>query len=256
MRRTARLRRAAKLPMITDARGAMERAAGRRAAKRAPTRRKAKPATNRALAGALARFGLERDSLDAPVLLALSTLAAELGERDDRLAAAEARTAELERLADSDSLPGVLNRRAFTRELQRALAMAERHAAKAALLFADVDGLKKVNDTRGHLAGDAALLHVARIVVAHTRRTDVVGRLGGDEFGIILAASDVAAARKKAAALAELAASAPVGPEDGWAGAPFWARLSCGVVEIRPGATVEETLSLADSAMYRVKKGR
>lgn len=236
----------------------MRRQAGQsdaRATGAPPRRRKARPA-DRVVDAALERFGLQKGSLDATTLQALSTLASELAERDAHLAIAETRVAELERLADADSLPGVLNRRAFTRELQRALAMADRHSAKAALLFADLDGLKKVNDSRGHLAGDAALAHVALVITAHTRRTDVVGRLGGDEFGIILAASDVAAARRKAATLAELAAATPVGPAAGWTGAPFTARLSCGVVEIRPGATVEETLSLADSAMYRVKKGR
>ena len=130
------------------------------------------------------------------------------------------------------------------------------NGTKAALVFADLDGLKKINDAKGHLAGDAALARVARTILANTRRTDTIGRLGGDEFGVILAESDVAAARKKAAALADLAAADPVGEADGWRGAPFTARVSCGVVEIRKGASVEETLSLADSAMYRVKKAR
>lgn len=216
----------------------------------------AKRGRSRALAALLSRLGLERDKLPPDVLEAFSLLAAETETREAQLENAELRVAELERLADSDSLPGILNRRAFTRELQRVLAMAERHGARAALLFADLDGLKKINDARGHIAGDAALAHVARIILAHTRRTDAVGRLGGDEFGVILAESDVAAARKKAAALADLAAAEPVGEADGWRGAPFPARLSCGVVEIRKGASVEETLALADSAMYRVKKAR
>jgi diguanylate cyclase (GGDEF)-like protein len=216
----------------------------------------AKRGRSRALTALLSRFRLDRDRLDADVLQAFAALAAEADAREERLENAELRVAELERLADADSLPGVLNRRAFMRELQRVLAMAERHGAKAALLFADLDGLKKINDAKGHIAGDAALAHVARIILANTRRTDAVGRLGGDEFGVILAESDVAAARKKAAALADLAAAEPVGEADGWRGAPFAARLSCGVVEIRKGASVEETLALADSAMYRVKKAR
>lgn len=211
---------------------------------------------SRALTALLSRFGLDRAALDPPVLQAFAALVTEAETREARLEASELRVAELERLADSDSLPGILNRRAFTRELQRVLAMAERHGTKAALLFADLDGLKKINDAKGHMAGDAALAHVARTILSNTRRTDACGRLGGDEFGVILAESDVASARKKAASLADLAASTPVGEADGWRGAPFAARLSCGVVEIRKGASVEETLALADSAMYRVKKAR
>lgn len=217
---------------------------------------RARPAAARRVDSLLMERGLDRAALDAGVLAAMEELAAESERRRGDLAAAEARLAELERLADSDSLAGVLNRRAFMRELHRVLAMAERHNARAALLFADVDGLKRINDAKGHLAGDSALARVARVLVANTRRTDTIGRLGGDEFGIILAESDVAAARRKASALADLAAAEPVGAEDGWAGAPFVVRLSCGVVEIRQGATVEETLSLADGAMYRVKKRR
>ena len=236
----------------TKKRGPAERDAVRRGEASPPAGARTK--RSRALTRVLARFGLDRDALQSEVLAAFAALAEEAAARDEKLETAELRAAELERLADSDSLPGVLNRRAFTRELQRVLAMAERHNTRAALLFADLDGLKQINDARGHLAGDAALAHVARIILANTRRTDAVGRLGGDEFGVILAESDVAAARRKAAALAELAAAEPVGEADGWRGATFTTRLSCGVVEIRKGASVEETLSLADSAMYRVKK--
>ncbi|MBY0421368.1 MAG: GGDEF domain-containing protein [Parvularculaceae bacterium] len=217
---------------------------------------RARPAVLRRVDALLMERGLDRAALDETVVGALEHLAAESEQRRADLAAAEARLAELERLADADSLVGVLNRRAFTRELQRVLAMADRHNTRAALLFADVDGLKRINDAKGHLAGDAALARIARVLVAHTRRTDTIGRLGGDEFGLILAESDVAAARRKAAALADLAAAEPVGNEDGWAGPPFVVRLSCGVVEVRQGATVEETLSLADGAMYRMKKRR
>lgn len=239
-----------------DMRGEAKTRTPRSGKRGAAPARNGKSPRSRALTAALARFGLDRDALDPDVVEAFATLAAESEAREERIENAELRVAELERLADSDSLPGVLNRRAFTRELQRVLAMAERHGARAALVFADLDGLKKINDAKGHLAGDAALAHVARVILANTRRTDIVGRLGGDEFGVILAESDVSSARKKAAALADLAAADPVGDADNWRGPKFTTRLSCGVVEIRKGATVEETLSLADSAMYRMKKAR
>lgn len=210
----------------------------------------------RSLAAALRRFGLTPETLSDDTLKAVTVLVAERTAREVEIEALRARVAELERLADADSIDGVLNRRAFARELQRALAMADRHGARSALVFADLDGLKKINDALGHPAGDAALRRIVRVLLANTRTTDIVGRLGGDEFGVILAASTVASARKKSAALVEVAAAEMVGPEDGWTGRPFLATLSCGVVEIRPGSSAEDTLALADAAMYRVKKRR
>ena len=102
------------------------------------------------------------------------------------LAVARARVGELEARADIDPLLDILNRRGFERELKRALAHVKRYGTQAALMFVDLDGFKAVNDRHGHGAGDALLKAVARELIGHVRASDIVGRLGGDEFGVLL----------------------------------------------------------------------
>lgn len=96
---------------------------------------------------------------------------------------------ELARLSETDDLTGLGNRRAFTRRL----AEVHRHASTAgepyAVMMADMNGFKQLNDTHGHAAGDRALVEVARIMKSCARRSDVVTRIGGDEFCLILPAT-------------------------------------------------------------------
>jgi diguanylate cyclase (GGDEF)-like protein len=117
---------------------------------------------------------------------------------------ATARASHLERLADQDSLVPVFNRRAFVRELGRMQSFAERYDQASSLVYFDANGLKNVNDTHGHAAGDALLAHIARLLVQNVRDTDIVGRLGGDEFGVILVYTDKPLADEKAQLLATL----------------------------------------------------
>jgi diguanylate cyclase (GGDEF)-like protein len=168
------------------------------------------------------------------------------------LTATRTRVGELEHLADTDPLLGILNRRAFVRELNRTLSMVERYGTPASLLFADLDNLKIINDKFGHGAGDAALLHAAKVIATHIRQTDVIGRLGGDEFGVILTQSDHESAKEKGRALQALVAAEEVE----WGGRTLSARISCGVVEIKHGFTADEALASADSAMYDAKTKR
>ena len=92
---------------------------------------------------------------------------------------------ELEEDSDSDPLP-TASRRRFLGELARVVGRANRHGAGGALLFIDLKGLARINETHGRLAGDAALVHVARLLSGLIRATDIVARVGGDEFGLIL----------------------------------------------------------------------
>src|SRR5260370_26525587 len=112
------------------------------------------------------------------------------------------RIAFLERLADEDSLMPIANRRAFVRELSRMMAFAQRYGTPASVIYFDLDGLNAVNDEHGHAAGDAALQHVAQILVDSVRNTDVVGRLGGDDFTVLLLHTDQEPAARQADALA------------------------------------------------------
>ncbi|MEQ8751633.1 MAG: GGDEF domain-containing protein, partial [Amphiplicatus sp.] len=153
--------------------------------------------------------GIPPEELTPRVREALTALVSEVQKLREELSTTRARIDELEHLADTDPLLGVSNRRAFVRDLNRAVAMAERYETPSALVFADLNDLKKINDTLGHGAGDAALAHVASILSANIRQTDAVGRLGGDEFGVILTQNDQPTAKLKAQSLAELVAATP-----------------------------------------------
>ncbi len=196
--------------------------------------------------------GIPDSELTPRVRQALQSLMEEVAKLRAELAQTRVRIGELEELADTDPLVGVLNRRAFVRELNRALAMVERYGAPSSLVFVDLNDLKIINDKWGHAAGDAALSHVARILAAHIRQTDAVGRLGGDEFGIILTHADQATATEKAKSLAGHVEAESVA----WRDQTFKSRISWGVVEIKKGSSADEALETADSEMYRVKRGR
>lgn len=165
------------------------------------------------------------------------------------LAEMRARVDELERLVDSDTLTPLPNRRCFLRELDRVIQHSRRYATPAFVMFVDLDGLKAINDAHGHFTGDAALIHIAEILATMLRTTDVVARIGGDEFGLLLEHLDEAAAREKAAKLAAAVAAAPL--EAG--GAPIALSISVGLAEIKAGDTADTVLGRADAAMYAVK---
>jgi hypothetical protein len=109
-----------------------------------------------------------------------------LAEEVDRLAAqleqSRARITDLEAKVDIDPLTELLNRRSFERELKRSVAYVKRYGASAALVYLDLDGFNPVNDRHGHAAGDAVLKAVAAALVRHVRASDLVARVGGDEF--------------------------------------------------------------------------
>ncbi len=107
-------------------------------------------------------------------------------ETEERLAGLMERIGELEHLSLTDELTGLLNRRGFQMELKRVLASAERYDEQGALVYIDLDGFKPINDTYGHAAGDEVLTRVAAIIEDNVRDTDFVGRMGGDEFAVVL----------------------------------------------------------------------
>jgi diguanylate cyclase (GGDEF)-like protein len=145
----------------------------------------------------------------------------------------------------------VANRRAFVRELSRAIAATERYGAKAAVVYFDVNGFKSINDNLGHAAGDAALHHIAEILSASVRETDTVGRLGGDEFGVILSHSEDEETKDKAEALVNAIHAAPFI----WDGEAIDIQVAFGAYTFRPGENADDALAAADRAMYTHKKG-
>jgi len=168
------------------------------------------------------------------------------------LAEAHARIVELEGLAHVDELTGALNRRGFLRELDRAASYSKRYAIPVALALIDLDGLKPINDSLGHPAGDAVLRHVARVLAAHIRASDVVARLGGDEFALLLWHATDSIADAKMAALQALLAESPAR----WRSAQVPVRFSYGTVAVVPGAETAGLLEQADARLYAAKAAR
>jgi diguanylate cyclase (GGDEF)-like protein len=163
-----------------------------------------------------------------------------------KLAAAEARIDELQAWADTDFLLDIYNRRGFERELTRAIAYMARYRTTGALVVLDVDRLKPVNDVHGHAAGDMVLKGVVAALMRHVRSSDVVGRLGGDEFGVLLWNLDEAAAEAKARALEEAIDRLTFV----FKGRAVAAGASAGVTMIAPSDDIAAVLQRADRAMY------
>jgi diguanylate cyclase (GGDEF)-like protein len=165
------------------------------------------------------------------------------------LAEMRERLEELERLADTDTLTPLPNRRRFLRELERSVGQASRHGTPAAVLYIDLDSLKAVNDRHGHIGGDAALIHVARLLQGLIRTTDVVARIGGDEFGLILDHLDHNSAIETAERISKYIAATPL--DLGGNRVPL--KASIGVATIMAGDSAEDVLRRADRNMYRAK---
>lgn len=193
----------------------------------------------------LAQLGLSRRDVSPAGLEALARLSAERDALAERLKAAEA-------LADRDALAPVFNRRAFLRELHRTMSEVERYKTPAAVIFIDLDGFKALNDGYGHAAGDAVLTHVGRMLRDSVRESDVVGRLGGDEFGVILNRASAEEARVKAEALEQKLNSTAILH----AGVPHRVRGSFGVHAIAISEDPETAIARADEAMYAEKYAR
>jgi len=195
------------------------------------------------------------DRIDSPPQVdpdALHTLGRQVQDLRAEVALLKARLAEAEDLADADVLAPVLNRRAFMRELERALAALERYGGHAALVYFDLDDFKAVNDRFGHAAGDEALKAVAARLLSQVRKSDVVGRLGGDEFAVLLDRTGRDAARAKAEILRRAIEAEPVRT----AGVEIRLKASWGASELRPGVSAEESMAEADAAMFLNKPGR
>ncbi len=195
-------------------------------------------------------MGIPETELTPRVRAAIATLMQEVASLRDELRQTAERIGHLEELADKDALVPAINRRAFVRELSRVMSYAERYGTAHSLVYFDLNGMKQINDTYGHAAGDAALKHIAEILEQSTRESDIVGRLGGDEFAVILAQVDENTATEKAASLA--ARIAAEGVE--WQGRRLQLTVAHGIVPIISGQDADTALQAADRAMYANKK--
>jgi diguanylate cyclase (GGDEF)-like protein/PAS domain S-box-containing protein len=153
--------------------------------------------------------------------------------------------------ATHDALTGLINRREFERRLLEALDNAHRGDGAHVLCYLDLDHFKAVNDTGGHLAGDAMLREVARLLRDAVRDSDTVGRLGGDEFGLLLVGCPLDKARQ----IADDVCRAVTDFRFVWKDKIFDIGVSIGLVEIsRDSGSMEEALAAADSACYVAKR--
>ena len=129
------------------------------------------------------------------------------------------------------------------------IAYADRHGTPAALLYIDLEGLEHINEAHGRLAGDAALGHTARLLSRLIRSTDVLARIGGDEFGLILDHLDHNSAIETAERLARCISENPLD----LGGASVAIAATIGTATILPGDTVDDVIQRADRNMYRAK---
>jgi len=210
----------------------------------------ASAATDNEPGSALGIPGISEDALSPELREAVTRLAAERDRLRDELGKARGRIASLERLADEDSLTPVANRRAFVRQLTRMIAFTHRYGVPASVVYFDINNMKQINDAYGHPAGDAALRHIATVLRDNIRSSDIVGRLGGDEFGVILAQTDEEQAHGKAAALAEAIVAAPLR----WHGAALPVSAAYGVHAFSGSDDPQRAIEAADRAMYEQKR--
>ena len=171
-------------------------------------------------------------------------LIAEIGTLRGKVAQLQERVEQLDMLAHEDSLVHLPNRRGFMRALERLIDRVNRYSEKASLLFVDLDGLKVINDSFGHQAGDEALMQVARLLVGGVRKSDVVAR-----FAILLGHSDEHSAHETANRLIDLIASS----EFNHAGEALPLSVAVGAAAIHADDTPETAMARADHEMYRQK---
>jgi len=169
---------------------------------------------------------------------------------DDALAQAAKTEAQLRYIADHDALTGLLDRRRFRSELDQYVSFSARYGGQGAVMIIDIDGLKAVNDSHGHHAGDQLIRRIAGIMRERVRTTDIVARLSGDEFAVLMPQTDTTGALHLGEDLrAQVAESVAPDPD-------VVATISVGITMFggERGIGAEAVLLAADQAMYRAKE--
>jgi diguanylate cyclase (GGDEF)-like protein len=164
------------------------------------------------------------------------------------------REAGYQRLASIDTLTGLTNRRRFLELADKELARSRRYGSAMALVLVDLDHFKRINDAHGHLVGDQALAHAARLLASAVRDVDTIARHGGEEFAILLPMTDVTGAAEVAERCARRVADTPL-VVDGVG--PIRITASMGVAACVGGScgSLDDLLRVADQALYRAKEG-
>jgi diguanylate cyclase (GGDEF)-like protein/PAS domain S-box-containing protein len=189
----------------------------------------------------------ERKRAEAEIQQRNTQLLRLIDELLDKTAALEDANTTITRIAATDELTGLANRRHFYETLEKGVSLARRHGSPMALVSLDLDGLKRVNDSAGHAAGDEVLATFAALLAALCRAEDLPGRLGGDEFGVLLPGMDLGGACGLADRV--LAAVRSCG-----ALAQHGVTVSGGCACWAPDELPDHLLRRADEALYAAKR--
>lgn len=177
----------------------------------------------------------------------------DMAELQDELTRSRNHVRNLERIATTDELTNITNRRGFLDLFEKELDRTNRGQVQGGLLIMiDMDNFKSINDTYGHLAGDEALRITAQTLQAHIRKMDSAARMGGDEFVLLLSNADPINAVDRAQKLARKLNSLTMK----WDGERIPVRASLGLQSYKKGDTVESVFGKADALMYQAKKER
>ncbi|HCF16583.1 MAG TPA: GGDEF domain-containing protein [Rhodospirillum rubrum] len=219
--------------------------------------RKGKPSGQRAIGRGREMIGRRKNGSEFPIELTVGTQSFDgtrvhIGVIRD-ITERKATEETLRRLANIDGLTGVLNRRPFTEESELLLSLANRHGRRLSMMIVDADHFKGVNDTYGHDAGDRVLKALTGEIAGVLRKTDLLGRIGGEEFAILLPETDQEGAEGLAwrVVLAIRALEVPL-PEGGVLKVTVSVGVSCRNTE---AATFDWMLKEADTALYAAKHG-
>jgi len=170
---------------------------------------------------------------------------------EDALAEQARRIAQTLNEARTDALTGLPNRRMFDEELTRRHAEFRRHGTQYGLLIFDIDHFKRFNDTHGHLAGDEVLRNIARVVGHTLRESDMLARLGGEEFAVLFSGTPAQQCR----AAAERMRSAVAVSVTQYEGQPMQVSVSCGLAAPLHGESARDVFDRSDKALYASKHG-
>lgn len=166
-----------------------------------------------------------------------------------RTADLRAANERLERLAMTDTLTGCANRRYFMERAAEMITLAGRHSTPLSLAILDLDDFKRINDTFGHPAGDATLVMTGQLLQKHMRGSDLIGRVGGEEFALLMPHTDLDGARL----LAERLRAAIAGGIVDHSGTQIAVTASLGVVQLHLAEEFDNLYSRADMALYTAK---
>jgi len=167
----------------------------------------------------------------------------------DEISILKTQLLQLEQKADADPLVPIYNRRALVREIGRAQVLMSRYDILCSVIFFDLNGFKKINDKFGHSVGDDLLIKIGETLKSTVRDCDMVARIGGDEFAVLLFKTDTDEAKAKAATLACRIAEQKID----MAGELISVSSAWGVSPCYPDDTAKQILHRADRAMYQAK---